>query len=231
MAKLIGIISSGSGKVGNLVLTKGKAGRVIARAYQPQVNNPNTARQQSARRAFADSVALARPFGQIRHLYNVPFGRQAASFRAAISYPDNVQEITYSHIPFSKGAGVQIMDTPLIARANFEGDLAVVVTWTPDAVLKDIAASYMENPTDDKLMFVGWLYQPYLKQVVTGFALYDAGSLSIKVPTLWSGTAVHLYCCCRIAPASATTIPTTTAPWKYPAPTSYPIYVGSGNVE
>lgn len=49
MAKLNGIIGSGSGKVGVMVLSKGKAGQTIARAYQPQVSNPNTIPQQLQR--------------------------------------------------------------------------------------------------------------------------------------------------------------------------------------
>jgi len=49
MAKLNGIIGSGSGKVGVMVLSKGKAGQTIARAYQPQVANPNTIPQQLQR--------------------------------------------------------------------------------------------------------------------------------------------------------------------------------------
>lgn len=49
MAKLNGIIGSGSGKVGVMVLSKGKAGQTIARAYQPQVKNPNTISQQLQR--------------------------------------------------------------------------------------------------------------------------------------------------------------------------------------
>ena len=49
MAKLNGIIGSGSGKVGVMVLSKGKAGQTIARAYQPQVANPNTLPQQLQR--------------------------------------------------------------------------------------------------------------------------------------------------------------------------------------
>lgn len=49
MAKLNGFIGSGSGKVGTLVLSKGRAGQTIARAYQPQVKNPQTIAQQLQR--------------------------------------------------------------------------------------------------------------------------------------------------------------------------------------
>lgn len=45
MAKLIGLIGSGCGKVGNVVLSKGDDGLTIARAYQPQVKNPRTTAQ------------------------------------------------------------------------------------------------------------------------------------------------------------------------------------------
>lgn len=49
MAKLVGIVGSGRGKVGNFVLAKGDDGQTIARAYQPQVANPKTAKQVAQR--------------------------------------------------------------------------------------------------------------------------------------------------------------------------------------
>lgn len=52
MAKLVGLIGTGSGRVGNMVLAK-RDGLTIARAYQPQVANPSTVAQMNQRAKFA----------------------------------------------------------------------------------------------------------------------------------------------------------------------------------
>lgn len=49
MAKLVGLVGTGSGKVGNFVLAKGENGQTIARAYQPQVANPKSPKQTMQR--------------------------------------------------------------------------------------------------------------------------------------------------------------------------------------
>lgn len=49
MAKLVGLIGTGRGRVGNVVLSKGLNGQTISRAYQPQVHNPNTTGQIQSR--------------------------------------------------------------------------------------------------------------------------------------------------------------------------------------
>lgn len=49
MAKLVGLIGTGRGRVGNVVLSKGLNGQTISRAYQPQVYNPNTPGQIKSR--------------------------------------------------------------------------------------------------------------------------------------------------------------------------------------
>lgn len=42
MANFIGLVGTGSGKVGNFVFSKGEDGKTIARAYQPKVYNPRS---------------------------------------------------------------------------------------------------------------------------------------------------------------------------------------------
>lgn len=49
MAKLIGIIGTGRGRLGNAVLCKGDNGATFARTYQPQVRNPRTYAQRLQR--------------------------------------------------------------------------------------------------------------------------------------------------------------------------------------
>lgn len=49
MAKLVGLIGSGRGKLGNTVLYKGEKGETYARVYQPKVQNPRTQGQVDQR--------------------------------------------------------------------------------------------------------------------------------------------------------------------------------------
>lgn len=64
MAKLVGLIGTGSGRVGNMVLAK-RDGLTIARAYQPQVANPSTEGQVNQRAKFALLTKLAATLGQV----------------------------------------------------------------------------------------------------------------------------------------------------------------------
>lgn len=49
MAKIVGIIGTGSGRLGNAVLSKGDNGQTNARTYQSQVRNPRTVAQREQR--------------------------------------------------------------------------------------------------------------------------------------------------------------------------------------
>lgn len=49
MAKIVGFVGTGSGRVGNVVLSKGPNGLTISRSYQPIVANPRTDPQLSQR--------------------------------------------------------------------------------------------------------------------------------------------------------------------------------------
>lgn len=49
MAKIVGFVGTGSGRVGNVVLSKGPNGLTISRSYQPVVANPRTDAQLNQR--------------------------------------------------------------------------------------------------------------------------------------------------------------------------------------
>lgn len=49
MAKIVGLVGTGSGRVGNVVLSKGPNGLTISRSYQPVVANPRTDAQLNQR--------------------------------------------------------------------------------------------------------------------------------------------------------------------------------------
>lgn len=59
MAKLTGFVGTASGRIGNMVYSKGRNGATIARAYQPQVSNPNSGKQVATRARFTLSTKIA----------------------------------------------------------------------------------------------------------------------------------------------------------------------------
>lgn len=63
MAKIVGIIGTGSGRLGNAVLSKGDNGQTNARTYQSQVRNPRTIdqRKQRAKMNLAGQISKLVP--------------------------------------------------------------------------------------------------------------------------------------------------------------------------
>lgn len=112
MAKLVGLIGSGRGKLGNTVLYKGEKGETYARVYQPNVQNPRT-------RGQVDQRAKINLAGQISALASkallAPIGISGRRNRAAFLkslikaiYIDNTQGTTTAsiepnEIKFSRG--------------------------------------------------------------------------------------------------------------------------------
>lgn len=70
MAKMRGLVGSGSGKAGNFVFSKGMNGETIVRAYQPQVMNPKTNKQnlQRAKMVLAGGISSVTPAGALSAL-------------------------------------------------------------------------------------------------------------------------------------------------------------------
>lgn len=67
MAKIVGIIGTGSGRLGNAVLSKGDNGTTVARTYQSQVRNPRTIaqRKQRAKMNLAGQLSKLTPSSSI----------------------------------------------------------------------------------------------------------------------------------------------------------------------
>lgn len=118
MAKLVGLIGTGRGKLGNMVLYKGTKGETLARAYQPQVFNPNSEGQimQRAKINLIGQVSkmvgkdLIKPFGGTSRANRSEFNRiliKATSVDASVETPTGYKaSISPADIKFSKGATV-----------------------------------------------------------------------------------------------------------------------------
>lgn len=112
MAKLVGLIGTGRGKLGNMVLYKGSKGETLARAYQPQVFNPKTAGQTEQRSKInlagqlskLVSKNLIKPFGGSGRTNRSDFNRELIKAINVDTLNGYTAKINPADIKFSKGA-------------------------------------------------------------------------------------------------------------------------------
>lgn len=114
MAKLVGLIGTGRGKLGNMVLYKGSKGETLARAYQPQVFNPKSAGQSEQRSKInligqiskLVSKSLIRPFGGNGRTNRSDFNRELIKATNVDKLNGYTAKINPADIKFSKGATI-----------------------------------------------------------------------------------------------------------------------------
>lgn len=114
MAKLVGLIGTGRGKLGNMVLYKGAKGETLARAYQPQVFNPKSAGQTEQRSKInligqiskLVSKQLIKPFGGTGRSNRSEFNRELIKAVSVNTLNGFVAKISPADIKFSKGATI-----------------------------------------------------------------------------------------------------------------------------
>lgn len=114
MAKLVGLIGTGRGKLGNMVLYKGSKGETLARAYQPQVFNPKSAGQTQQRSKInligqiskLVSKNLIKPFGGSGRTNRSDFNRELIKATVVDTLNGYTAKINPADIKFSKGATI-----------------------------------------------------------------------------------------------------------------------------
>lgn len=135
MAKLVGLIGTGCGKLGNMVLYKGSKGETLARAYQPQVFNPKSEGQteQRAKINLTGQVSklvskqLIKPFGGTGRANRSEFNQVLIKATRVDSQNGFVAKISPADIKFSKGSTiVQASATsPIIAEDSLSLSLTL----------------------------------------------------------------------------------------------------------
>lgn len=114
MAKLVGLIGTGRGKLGNMVLYKGTKGETLARAYQPQVFNPKSAGQTEQRSKInligqiskLVSKQIIKPFGGSGRTNRSDFNRELIKATTVNKLNGYIAKIDPADIKFSKGATI-----------------------------------------------------------------------------------------------------------------------------
>ena len=191
MAKQVSTLKV-TGKLGDIVGTKGPKGDIIARTYQPNVKNPQTSGQITQRTKFLAGTGLA---GGIK--YFPGFEKYAKGLRISarnaftkqvlrdgsitvVKSGDEYQStIDWGAVAISKGTA----QPPLFSAPSFEEEAEVKVSWTPEGNNTDIVQVLVYQPDTN----VGVYSTP---------TSMGAGSLSVDVPARWSGMDVHVYGFC-----------------------------------
>lgn len=190
MGKFVSTLKA-TGKVGDIVGSKGAKGDIIMRAYQPEVKNPQTDKQLSARTKFLSGTGLAAAFQKFPGFEK--YGKQLG-ITARNAFVKNVMKdgsitvtkngdtfestIDWGAVSISKG----IIVPPLFGTPSFTEEAEVSVSWTPE---------HGHNSNDIVMIAV---YQPDTNVAVYSQPTsYGAGSVSCEVPARWSGMEVHVY--------------------------------------
>ena len=181
-----------TGKLGDVVGTKGTKGIVIARTYQPSVKNPQTEGQITQRTKFLAGTGLAGGIKRFPGFEKYAKGHRISARNAftkhvlkdgsitVVKTGDEYQStIDWGAVAISKGTA----QPPLFEAPSFEEEATVKVSWTPEGNNADIVQVLVYQPDTNKGLY----------STPTSMG---AGSLSVVVPALWSGMDVHVYGFC-----------------------------------
>lgn len=245
MAKFNSQFGIMTGKLGNFVLSSRK-GEVIARAYNPVVENPRTARQQLSRAKLSLASDLARSLaGALRIGYGqyakglvsarnvfvkdiVPVGAQTITGTTPAALQINWERVKVSDGNFGyPGCDEPDLENPLriqvgISEPNLTPDVITDASGTPVVVTANLVAYNKTLKTSTVLSEV--FYDPSNPQ------LQPPADLKMDVPSNWQGTQVEMYIFYKQHPVAVNGIANTTAPQRYPGAAGITSYLGSGTI-
>ena len=237
MAKAVGFIGGISGKVGNVVFGgTAKNGEAIMRKYNPNVNNPKTARQQRSRAIFAMAGAGLRPF-----LPALRLGWQDSApsrqFQKVMS-----KVCPWSAGFFTESGGTLTFDVENnIDRVMSQNQIGQIGFGTQDwdtagqVSVQAIVPESMGKDEGGNTVGVGIVlcaYSKDLKECVFENVVGTTGTndITMELPARWSGLRVFVYGFVKQIPTSANGIASTTEPWMFPSKTSSTCVLAQGEL-
>ena len=238
MAKLRSVIGSGfSGRIGNVVGARSKGGEYVIRARAEEVNNPNTLRQRVSRLRLKLASQLAAGLaaaiqsgyafstnGTKMYPRNMFVAGLIKDYTALTIVPATMQyEVDYGAVKVAKRNGISAV--PDCGTPNFEtaGQVTIPIN----------KLEYSDVLPAGKMGVVFAVYEPDSNACMVDMMeapTNASGSITINLPSSWSGATVHVYAFCKWIPETGNEVTTTTEPWKYPAQTGDSVYVGTGSV-
>jgi hypothetical protein len=187
----LGVMGTFKNKVGIVVGRKWRTIDVMS-AYQGEVKNPNTSKQQLVRKEFGTLSALAASFAKaVRYGYaGVSSGTKVpqrcafikenyGSHVVEVDLPDTIR-VDYTLLQVAKGSHMEAS----FGSPQFDEPLTVTVAWGYE-VIQDISKA------TDKVVLV--VYNPGDGRVVMAQGLASARTLNCVVPNAWNGETVHVW--------------------------------------
>lgn len=185
-----GILGDQYGKVGPVVGRKFREENVYS-AYQKNVFNPNTEKQQLQRMKFKVLSALAHNFacGAIFGFRTAAKGTnlsprnlfQKTNWPMIVATTLDSMRIDYSGMLVSKGA----LSNVQFGTPNFETPRQVRVTFA------EFGAPCQRTPNDRVFLYV---FCPDAEQgILSSEVKVNEGSVALDVPDAWTGLRVHVY--------------------------------------
>lgn len=186
-----GVLGQQVGKVGPVVARKFRNFDVYS-AYQPNVKNPRTEKQQLNRLRFAAISGLAHGFGCA-----VRLGFGAAVRGTKESMRNRFTKLNIANVTPS---GVDSVDIDFTAMRIAQGGLCPVHFGTPafdtpmevEVPFDDLNANACQKTANDKVYVVVFSPDAGLACVGEGVKR-SAGKAVVKVPSNWNGTQVQVY--------------------------------------
>lgn len=178
------------GRVGNVVFRKFRGGYVTSSRPEFIKRTPTPA-EAVRRERFATLSRLTAAFAKAAKLGYYPntLGMMGArnQFSKRNAYlvratDDGVIEVDYSKIDLTSA---DKLAAPAFQTPTTGEDLSVTVTFTP--------ASDVNETSEDDLIRVVVLQPDFMMSVVSAGVLRKTGTVTVKVPAMWSGTEVHVY--------------------------------------
>lgn len=192
MAKYrLGVMGTFKNKVGIVVGRKWRNLNVMS-AYQGDVKNPNTSKQQIVRKKFGTLSSLAASFSKVvRYGYaGVSAGTKVPQRCAFITqnYEGDVVKVTlpdtisvdYTLMQVSRGSHMEAS----YGSPKFDDPLTVTVTFSYEVIADFSKAT-------DKVYLV--VYNPGEDRCVMAQGLASAQTISCVVPNAWNGEIVHVW--------------------------------------
>lgn len=219
--KLNGLVGGGTGKLGNSVFSQ-NAGRTIVRQYNPEVKNPNTARQQQSReifriandlaKAFAPAIGIGRPRVGVLTSRN-QFTKDIIPVGAGVITGSDMEfTIDYTKLPISKGG----MPIPIITSVESSVSSSRITVEYNDYMLL-VEGSYVPSQAGSAgLVAVVYDEAANLCFINRQSGLLN-GSINVNVPGIAVGKKYQVYLFAKWVPESKNGIDMHEMPWMFPS--------------
>lgn len=240
MAKTTGVIGTFNGKLGAAVFAN-RRGINYARAYQPQVANPKSARQEQSRAKMALAVSVAKGMLEfIRDGFRLGYPTYQMQRAVGIMIPveNNIITMVGQSMNIAYGELAKALSADNMGSIGY--DTAPSFVEEAEVGFEAVIPESMFYDTDGTAVGCGLEVCVYNVDAGTSIVkrfVADApsgGSSTIndkvEVPANWSGMRVQVYAFAKQIPNAVNGIVSAVMPWKFPSRTSRCEYLGSGTI-